>query len=161
MTLYEQTLGLVASDDVVSLAPGLRLDGSSILLDEPANARHVLRDDAYQAVKMLYEPIEVGYWQRQCGLTQTQAAELIRFLDSIAGLSVRRTFTASVRCLLLRLYMRLQGIRPVVAAVRYQGSYWAVVLAVLRATVPVAMMMLLVIGLGYGGGVFGVSFAAA
>lgn len=161
MTLQEQTLGLVSARDVISLAPSLRLRRSRELFDAAAEARHMLRKDAYRAVGMLRQPLQAQDWQQRNGLTEFQTAELVRFLDSIAGLNVHRSRVAGVRLALLRVRLRAQGAHVVAPSVRYAGTYHAVTSAVLRATVPVAVVLLAVIGLGYGGGVFGRSFALA
>ena len=161
MSIDTQTLGLITDKDVLSLAVGLRLVGSSTLVDEPAGARHKLSAKAHNALKNLRQPIAVRDWQRRSGLSDQQAMQLILFLDSIAGLSIKRKVASKLRLMFLRFKLMLGGIKLTTGACRFEGNYWGITLAVARALTPVSLTLVAVLTLGYLGGVFGLSFAIA
>ena len=158
MTMFEQTLGLTANMDVISLAPGLHVQGG-FLVDDFAGAQHALAPSATGALVALESPRVIGDWMRASELRTSEAAELIRFLDSIAGLVVQQTRRERCTMVPKRILLRVKGVRVVTPAYRYLGSGMGIVRAVSRSTTRLALAIAGVVPLVMANNLFGNAIA--
>lgn len=144
MNIFAQSFGLVGESDVISLSPDLKLAGA-LLIDSATGARHLVRRPARRVLSFLQFEILVSDWltiATSNGLSTSEALHMLNFLDSIAGLQVKRTMVQEIRIFMGRCKLQLFGVKVARNAHRSSISFINISLATLRGSMPLVAAIL-------------------
>lgn len=149
MDILRQSFGLVSEGDIVSLSPGLKLQ-RGVLYDAATGANHIVASPALRSVELLASGRTVQDWIESNELDQFASLEILKFLDSIAGVSIKRTLVSSIRVRRYRLDLLVRGLPVAVNSKRYNPTLVSLARMVGSATTPICIIILFGIILVYG-----------
>lgn len=149
MDILRQSFGLVSEGDIVSLSPGFDLRGN-VLYDVATGANHTVATPALRSVELLASGRTVQDWIESNELDQSASLEILQFLDSIAGLSIKLTLVNTTRVRWYRLNLLVRGLPVAVNSKRYDPTLVSLVRMVGSATSQICIIILFGIILVYG-----------
>lgn len=147
--------GLIAGDDTVSLAVGLRVEGR-LLVDDAVGARHELHPVAAVLIRRLQQPTIFSEWLRLCErrrIKPEEIQEIVHFLNGIGGLRIQQSPQSSLWKIRFRLLSTMYGVRRAQHTRRYKLGLRGIMQGVTRASllvlalVPFTVWCLFVVGL--------------
>lgn len=153
MSIFVKSGGLFCGSDVVWLSNMLNLE-SNYLVDSATGARHQAASQALPALLDLVRPVRLDDWLAvNKHLSLQQKAQLMTFLDSIAGVGLRRSWLGTLGIWVKRIAYRVSGVPLSWNSRRYSSSSGLLVVVAKAMSPLVLLISLTLIGV-YGTGAF-------
>ncbi len=149
--MRDVSFSVIAGDnDIVSLSHGLELK-NGYLVDGANGARHFVKPIARPALCLLRNPSKFMYWlQRTDWLTINQQYELVKFMDDIGCLRVKRSLIGRLMIWARRLIYRLYGMEARPNARRFKTGFVGICKAVGNGVMPLLVLLAVAMFGAYG-----------
>lgn len=148
--------GAFAESDILSLSAGLRIKGK-VLADDATGRHHIMESRAAELIILLSNGVQGDAWLRKANDLKIKGEELdeiISFLDTIAGLSIRRGKILDLKRYEYRLRVILYRLPTRGRSSRGSADFDGILQMVILASLPVVLASLFVSFLMYGTGLF-------
>lgn len=153
MSIFVKSGGLFRGTDIVWLDSMLKLE-DSFLVDSATGARHQVSTEALPAVLDLVRPVRLDDWLAvNKHLSLQQKAQLMNFLDTIAGVGLKRSWMGALGIWAKRIAYRVYWV-PLRWNGRRYSSGKGLLFVVAKAMSPLVVLISLTLLGVYGTGAF-------